>query len=90
MTDALPLTGKREAIVKGFKASLRSILPKTRYTIEHQSSGSQGCLQAVDYVTWAVFRRLEEGDMKPYDSVKKYIAQETNVPWHLMTAATKK
>jgi hypothetical protein len=84
VTDELPLTRKREALVKGFKASLASILPGRRYTIGHHASGSQGCLQAIDYVTWAVFRRLEEGDVKPYDVVKKYIVRESGVDWTLM------
>jgi len=90
VTDELPLTGKREALVKGFKASLASILPRRRYTIGHHASGSHGCLQAIDYVTWAVFRRLEEGDAKPYDVVKRYIVRESGVDWSLVKSTTKK
>jgi len=81
ITDELPLKGKREALVKGFKASLAAILPDREYRIEHQSSGSQGCLQAIDYVNWAVFRRLELSDERSYVLIRGYIAYEGSVDW---------
>jgi len=83
-TDELPLKGRREALVKGFKATMASILPDRAYNIEHQSSGAQGCLQAIDYVNWAVFRRLELGDDRSYVLVKDYIAYEGGLDWSLV------
>lgn len=84
ITDELPVRRKREAVVKGFKASLAAILPNRQFKIEHHSSGSQGCLQVIDYVNWAVFRRWERQDERSYALVKEYIVQEARLDWTLV------
>jgi len=86
ITDELPLKGKREALVKGFKTSLAAIIPDREFKIGHQSSGTQACLQVIDYVTWAVFRRLELPDERSYVLIKDYIAYEGGVDWTLVRA----
>ena len=84
ITDVLPVRNKREAVVKGFKASLAAVLPNREFRIEHHSSGSQGCLQVIDYVNWAVFRRLERLDSGSYIQIKDYIVQEVQFDWTLV------
>lgn len=66
ITDSLPVQRKREAVVKGFKASLVATVGSRRFEIAHQSSASQGFLQVADYVTWAVFRKWERGDERSF------------------------
>ena len=84
ITDSLPSSGKREAIVKGFKASLAGVLPNREYHIEHHASGSQACLQAADYVNWAVFKKWERGDSRSYSLIAPFLAQEFSFEWSLV------
>jgi uncharacterized protein DUF3800 len=84
ITDELPLKSKRDAIVKGFQASLASILAGRVFRIEHHSSGSQQCLQVIDYIAWSVFRRWERGDSRSHSLVKDYIVRESGVDWTLV------
>jgi hypothetical protein len=84
ITDTLPLRGKREAVVKGFKASLAALLRGRLFQIEHHSSGSQACLQAADYLTWAVFKKWERRDTRSYEQVRDFLAQEVTFDWTLI------
>jgi hypothetical protein len=84
VTDELPLNSKREAVVKGLKTSLAALLPGREFRIEHHSSGTQACLQAIDYLTWAVFRRLERTDDRSYVLIRTYIVQEVQLDWRLV------
>lgn len=84
VTDALPVQSKRGAIVKGLKASLSAIVPDRYFEIEHHSSGTQACLQVVDYVTWAVFRWFERGDDRSYVLIRNFIRREMRLDWTLV------
>jgi hypothetical protein len=84
VTDTLPFKGKRDAVVKGFKASLVAILQNRRFQIEHHTSGSQPCLQVVDYLTWALFRKWERSDLRSYGLISEFVVQEVNFNWSLI------
>jgi len=85
ITDALPVNSKRGAIVKGLKTSLAAVVPGRQFEIEHHSSGTQACLQVIDYITWAVFRRLERSDERSYVLIKDFVKQELRLDWRLVT-----
>ena len=83
-TDSLPLKKKRDAVVKGLKLCLSSVLGERRFQIEHHPSAAHGCLQAADYLNWAVYRKWEGGDRRSYDLVEQLIRRETQFDWKLM------
>lgn len=74
LTDAFPHKKWRESIEKGLKISIRSHLAKeTKFTILHHASKTNFCLQAVDYFSWAIYRKLGNwGDKedRPYNEIR--------------------
>ena len=45
-------------------------------TIKIKPSHTEKCLQAVDFVSWAIFRKYEMGDYEFYDIIKDKIIEE--------------
>jgi hypothetical protein len=88
ITDRLPMKRKREAVLKGFKASLETLVKQREYPgeyeIAHQSAAAQGCLQAADYLNWALFRRWERSDDRSYDQIAHFVRFETRINWGLL------
>ncbi|KKP30768.1 MAG: hypothetical protein UR15_C0001G0013 [Parcubacteria group bacterium GW2011_GWA2_31_28] len=41
--------------------------------IKHENSQNYGCLQVLDFVSWAIFRSYEYGDLKFIDTIKNKI-----------------
>ncbi len=80
-TDRLPVKGKRQAVVKGFKTCLSAVLDGREYRIEHQTAAAQGCIQAADYVNWALFRKWERGDERSSALVQDFVKYETTMDW---------
>ncbi|GBE17093.1 hypothetical protein BMS3Abin15_00929 [bacterium BMS3Abin15] len=44
--------------------------------IRIRPSHTEKCLQAVDFISWAIFRKYEQGDYKYYNLIKKKIIEE--------------
>lgn len=44
--------------------------------IKIKPSHTEKCLQAVDFVSWAIFRKYERGDYEYYDEIKDKIIEE--------------
>lgn len=84
VTDAIPVKGKREAVTKGFKSSVAAIAKGRSYEIAHHASASQFCLQAADYVNWAVFRKWERGDLRSYELIQGFLVDEITPDWTLI------
>jgi hypothetical protein len=84
ITDAIPVKRKRSSVIKGFKQCLASVLGDRRYEIGHHSSAAHPCLQAADYLNWAVFRKWERNDLRSYDVIKAYVRLETNFQWDIL------
>ncbi len=79
ITDTLPLQRDRKALAKAFRQSLRN----RAFTILHHASAAHAGLQAVDYCTWAVQRKLK-GDGRPYELIRGWIRAE----WEAFTRGT--
>ncbi len=47
-----------------------------RIEINIRPSHTEKCLQAVDFVSWAIFRKYESGDAEYYDDIKEKIIEE--------------
>lgn len=75
ITDSLPVQRERKALEKAFRTSIRQSLKGRPFSIVHHSSATHAGLQAVDYCTWAVQRRLR-GDDRPYELIRCWIRSE--------------
>ena len=81
-TDSLPVQRKREAVEKGVKTALASILPDTvRYRVLHHASKSNMDLQIADYCLWAIYRKwnTKGQDTRSFDRVRAAVRREWDV-----------
>jgi hypothetical protein len=79
ITDTIPLKKHRKAVEKTFRQYVRRHLEERRFAIHHHSSKAHPGLQAVDYCTWAVFRKYQRGDERSYDLIRPFIRTENEV-----------
>lgn len=67
---------------KNFENYLRYNLTKKgqkKITINIKPSHTEKCLQAVDFISWAIFRKYELGDKKYYNIIKEKIIGENKL-----------
>lgn len=64
MLDSIPVQRRRRAILGAIKHTLGALLKESdvAYSVMPMSSKSELCLQAVDYYSWALYRKWERGD----------------------------
>jgi len=80
LTDALPVERRRRAMEKAVKETLAVMLPRgMRYRVLHHASKSNLELQVADYCNWAVFRKWERRDLRPYSVVSQAVQSEVDV-----------
>lgn len=89
ITDRLPVKQKQNAIVKGFKNCLAELAGERRYEIGHHSAAAHPCLQAADYMNWAIYRKWERGDFRSYDLIKSFVRQEVRLDGAILDGAKK-
>lgn len=75
VTDTLPLQREKKALAKAFRTAIRGSLGDREFVIAHHASSAHAGLQAVDYCTWAMQRRLR-GDSRSYDLIRPWIRSE--------------
>jgi hypothetical protein len=75
VTDTLPLQRERKALEKAFRSALRKYLGSRPFSVVHHASAAHAGLQAVDYCTWAVQRKLR-GDGRSYERIRGWIRSE--------------
>jgi Protein of unknown function (DUF3800) len=75
ITDTLPLQRERKALAKAFRMAIRTTLGDRPFSIVHHTSASHPGLQAVDYCTWALQRKLR-GDARSYERIRGWIQTE--------------
>lgn len=64
---------------KNFEDYLRDNLMKrgnNNFEIRIRPSHAEKCLQAVDFISWAIFRKYEKGDYEFYELIKRKIIEE--------------
>lgn len=62
-----------------FEKYLKDNLPKktkNNINIKIKPSHTEKCLQAVDFISWAIFRKYEQNDLEYYDIIKSKIIEE--------------
>jgi hypothetical protein len=75
ITDTLPLQRDRKALAKAFRQAIRDSLGARPFSIVHHVSAAHAGLQAADYCTWAVQRKLR-GDDRPYQLIRPWLRAE--------------
>lgn len=79
VTDTIPVKRRSQAVEKAFKTFLRGHFGDRPFTIVHQSSCSHPGLQAVDYCTWAMYRRWQNGDSRSFRLIEEFVRTEKNL-----------
>ncbi len=77
MLDTIPVQKRRRAIIGAIKRTLASLVRDTgiRFSIMPMASKSELCLQAVDYYSWALYRKWERGDSAQLDRLGDNIVE---------------
>lgn len=75
ITDTVPLQRERKAVAKTFRTAIRRSLGDRKFIILHHASAAHAGLQAVDYCTWALQRKLR-GDGRAYERIRGWIRSE--------------
>jgi hypothetical protein len=79
-TDALNVKRKREAIQKGIKEGIRSVVGRDKaFRLLHHASKSHLYLQAVDYCNWAMYVKWERGELRPYEMIRSKLRSEFEI-----------
>jgi hypothetical protein len=66
----------RENFEKYLKDNLMKRVNNRKIDIRIKPSHTEKCLQAVDFVSWAIFRKYERGDYEYYEDIKDKIIEE--------------
>lgn len=67
----------RENFEKYLKDNLIKRGNNGKIEIKIKPSHTEKCLQAVDFVSWAIFRKYERGDYEYYEDIKDKIVEES-------------
>lgn len=79
VTDHVPVARNRAAFEKGLKPYLRQHLPEgSRYELLHYQSKADLNLQVADYISWAVYRKWNSGDLRSYRIIERCIRSEAD------------
>lgn len=80
ITDSLPVKKERKAVIKGIKEALPFAFSKrTPYKILHWSSRSTLGLQAVDYCSWAIYKKWTDDELRPFGMIEGSVHSQFDV-----------
>lgn len=79
ITDEIPVEKKREAVNKGLKTTVKTILGKRRFSVLHHASKSHFYLQITDYCSWAIYRKWQHNDLRSYRHIEKKVLSEFDI-----------
>ncbi|MCX6792793.1 MAG: DUF3800 domain-containing protein [Candidatus Falkowbacteria bacterium] len=81
--EHISLIVDRKDTKKNLRENFISYITKAMYRRDHKkfkmtliSSHDNKCLQAVDFISWAIFRKYERGDFEFYEVIKNKIIDE--------------
>lgn len=66
----------RSAIESGLKTSIGRHGNGTPYLLHHTPSGCHPFIQLADYISWAVYRKYERGDLRSYGLIEEILDDE--------------
>ncbi|MHB1340611.1 MAG: DUF3800 domain-containing protein [Coriobacteriia bacterium] len=77
VTDQIPVHRHRSAVAKALKPYFKSHLPAgVTYDLFHHQSKSDLNLQIADYISWAVYKKWNNQDLRSYSLVQPCIRGE--------------
>jgi hypothetical protein len=76
VASSLQINNKKKAIHHAVRDVVGQVSPTAVFHTAFSPAISDPCLQAADYMTWAVQRKYELGDTRSYDLVKHKIKSE--------------
>ena len=70
-SDAVPHKAHRESVEKAIKKACRAELkPGIQFESYHHSRASNAWIQVVDYCSWAIYRKWQQGDPRSYEQLR--------------------
>ena len=77
VTDQIPIDRNRAAFEKALKPYLKQHLPAgASYDLFHHQSKADMNLQVADYISWAVYRKWNAGDLRSYELIRECVRSE--------------
>jgi len=70
------LIASRRETNKYLNEGFKILVENLNITVEIKTPSEEKCLQLVDFVSWAIFRKYEFGDNRYYELIKNIIAEE--------------
>lgn len=80
ITDTIPVKKKRQLTERKIRRAFMAMAPPGRqFSILHHDSRSHYGLQVADYCSWALYRKLQEGDSKYFDKVGPAVRERLEI-----------
>jgi hypothetical protein len=70
---------ERATLTKAVKVTLQPYLLNVPYTICMHSSATHPYLQIVDYCSWAIYRKWETGDLRPFAQIMPFVKSQFEI-----------
>ncbi len=80
VASSLQINKKKKLVHLAVSDVVAQVSPTVVYHTAFAQAMSDPCLQAADYITWAVQREYESGDSRSYDLIRHLIESEFE-PW---------
>lgn len=78
--DGCAVDKNKDAFKKGIVKELYRRNSMAKFVLYFPSSSTFSCLQVVDYLSWAIFRKWEKKDLRSYDQIKHILqSQERDI-----------
>lgn len=76
VASALQVNRKKAVLGHAVRDVVEQLVEARSYRTAFWPAQADPCLQAADYVTWAIQRKLERGDARSYELIRSKIASE--------------
>jgi len=79
ITDTLPVKKKRQLTERKIRKSFVALTRPGSHTILHHDSCSHYGLQVADYCSWALYRKLQQGDSTYFDKIASAVRKKLEI-----------
>lgn len=76
VTSSLQIKRKKKAVHEAVKDVVDQVSPTRKFVTSFFQASADPCLQVADYVTWAIQRKFERGDLSAYEKVEHLVRTE--------------
>lgn len=82
IVDTVPDSSQQSALKKTLALRAAEALGAIPFSIDHNSSTSHALLQAADYCAWAIMKKWQSTEERPYRMIKNKIRNEYDLFWN--------